>query len=64
MSVKERIISIRLIEMIHRNLEYAEEIGIKREMSNLKKSDKTKDDAEKLLGLVANKRIGMSEKEC
>lgn len=41
MSVKERIISIRLIEMIHGSPEYAGEIGIKGEMINLENTNKT-----------------------
>ena len=53
MSVKERIISIRLIEMIHGSLEYAGEIGIKGEMINLENTNKTKDEGEESLGLAA-----------
>ena len=42
MSVKERVIAIRLIEMIHRTPEYADEIGIKGEMINFANENKTK----------------------
>lgn len=42
MGVRERIISVRLIEMIRRNPEYAEKVGIKGEMTNLKNTDNMK----------------------
>ena len=63
MSAKERIISIRLIEMIHGSPEYAGDIGIKGEMINLENINMAKADDEKSLGLAANKRIVMSEEE-
>lgn len=63
MSVKERIISVRLIEMIHRNPEYAEKIGLKGETINLEFVNKTKTGTEKIFGLTANKRIDMKEEE-
>lgn len=42
MSVKERIISIRLIEMIHRNPAYAGEMGITGEMIKFENVDRAK----------------------
>ena len=40
MGVKERVISIRLIEMIYRNPEYADKIGLKGEITNFKNVEK------------------------
>lgn len=63
MSVRERVVSIQIIEKIQRNPEYADEIGLKGEMHNIKYATKTKADIEKLIGLAANKRIVMSAEE-
>ena len=64
MSARERIISIRLIEMIHKTPEYADEIGITGEMINPENVNKTKADAEKLLAEpTVNKCIVKSEEE-
>ena len=63
MGARERIISIRLIEMIHRTPEYADEIGITGEMIDLGNKNKTKADAEKLLGFAENRRMVMSGEE-
>lgn len=47
MSVKERIISIQIIEMIQKTPKYADKIGIKGEMIDLESTNKSKADNKK-----------------